>query len=287
VKQRSPESGYILIVILIAVTLMSIALAAAVPALKTQIRREQEIELQHRGKEYIKAIQKYYHKFGRYPASIEQLENTNNLRYLRKRYKDPITGKDDWRIIHLGEAKYPPKIKGLNGAQVGQQIGQNIGTAIGQNVGTAPAGTASTNPGDQSPSSGPGYPSPTSGPTDQTSPLGSPQLGAQTTGPGASSTPSSNVGQSGQPMIGVAIPKTTASLKRYNQREKYNEWEFIYDPRIEQLRNGGLGGVGVPGNTNTPGTNTPGTNSPGTTQGNSPGFSLGPSPSQPPSTTPQ
>jgi hypothetical protein len=33
---------------------------------------------------------------------------TNEIRFLRKRYKDPITGQDDWRLIHMGEAKVPP-----------------------------------------------------------------------------------------------------------------------------------------------------------------------------------
>src|SRR5947209_17508001 len=152
--RRNKESGYALLIILIMVTLLSIALAAAVPAIKTQIRREQEIELEHRGNEYVKAIQKYYHKFGRYPANIEQLENTNNLRFLRKRYKDPLTGKDDWRIIHLGEAKYPPRLKSkfLAGAKpIGQQLGQSIGVAPGQDPASLnqPNNTAGVNPASQ------------------------------------------------------------------------------------------------------------------------------------------
>ena len=32
------------------------------------------------------------------------LEKTNNVRYLRKRYKDPMTGKDEWRVIHVNSA---------------------------------------------------------------------------------------------------------------------------------------------------------------------------------------
>ena len=37
-----------------------------------------------------------------YPSTIEQLENTNRMRFLRHRYKDPFTGKDDWRMLHAG-----------------------------------------------------------------------------------------------------------------------------------------------------------------------------------------
>lgn len=56
-----------------------------------------------RGHEYVRAIQLFYRRnHGQYPASIDQLENTNNVRYLRRRYVDPFTGKDDWRLIHAG-----------------------------------------------------------------------------------------------------------------------------------------------------------------------------------------
>ena len=58
----------------------------------------------HRGVQYSRAIRAYYKKFGRYPTKIEDLENTNNMRFLRKRYKDPLTGKD-FKLLHFGEVK--------------------------------------------------------------------------------------------------------------------------------------------------------------------------------------
>ena len=45
----------------------------------------------HRGVQYARAVKLYYRKYGSYPTSIEQLENTNKIRYLRKRYKDPMS----------------------------------------------------------------------------------------------------------------------------------------------------------------------------------------------------
>ena len=59
----------------------------------------------HRGTEYMRAIQHFYKKFGRYPTRVEELENTNNLRFLRKRYKDPLIhdqqGKEkDFKLLH-------------------------------------------------------------------------------------------------------------------------------------------------------------------------------------------
>ena len=92
------ERGYMLLTLLFILTLMIIAMAAAVPYAKIAIKRDKEQELIHRGTQYARAIGRYYKRFGRYPASIDQLENTNNIRFLRKRYKDPMTGKDDWTI---------------------------------------------------------------------------------------------------------------------------------------------------------------------------------------------
>jgi len=40
-------------------------------------------------------------RIGRWPAKIEDLENTNNRRFLRHRFKDPFTGKDEWRLVHI------------------------------------------------------------------------------------------------------------------------------------------------------------------------------------------
>ena len=89
------------------VLLLTMVLAIAAPKMAESIRRDKEIETMHRGLQYARAIHIYYTKYGRYPNSIDQLVKTDNQRFLRKRYLDPMTGKDDWRIIHLGEAKVP------------------------------------------------------------------------------------------------------------------------------------------------------------------------------------
>jgi type II secretory pathway pseudopilin PulG len=88
----------------LAAALILIALTAGLPALSAELRREREQELIHRGAQYQRAIRNYYRKFGAYPTSLEQLEDTNHLRFLRKRYKDPMTGAD-FRLLHLGEIR--------------------------------------------------------------------------------------------------------------------------------------------------------------------------------------
>src|SRR5215470_18735677 len=105
-KSRS-QKGYVLLSIMLMVTLMLIALAVEAPRIAQQIKREKEEELIHRGSEYKNAIKKYFRKFGRYPMNVEQLENTNNMHFLRKRYKDPFTGKD-FKLLHVGEVQLMP-----------------------------------------------------------------------------------------------------------------------------------------------------------------------------------
>ncbi len=120
------------------VLLLTIALAIAAPRIAESIRRDKEEETIHRGKQYARAIQMYFGKYNRYPNSIDQLMKTDNMRFLRKRYKDPMTGKDDWRIIHLGEAKVPAM--GLFGQQAPMQNGI---TPTGATNGTGTASNGS------------------------------------------------------------------------------------------------------------------------------------------------
>src|SRR5947207_3497089 len=101
------QRGYILLILLLAVALMSIGALKIVQVLKFQYQRDREEELIHRGVQYSRAVRRYFKKLGRYPTRIEDLENTNNIRFLRRRYKDPMnrdpeTGKEsDFKLLHL------------------------------------------------------------------------------------------------------------------------------------------------------------------------------------------
>jgi len=99
-KKRRRDAGFSLAALIFFATAASILAAAAVPAYQMQAKREREKELIFRGEEYTRAIQKYQRKFGVYPGSIDQLVQTNGLRFLRRAYKDPITGKD-FRLIRI------------------------------------------------------------------------------------------------------------------------------------------------------------------------------------------
>jgi type II secretory pathway pseudopilin PulG len=211
--------------VMLAFTLMLIAMAAAAPRIAQQIKREREEELIHIGKDYATAIKRFVHKNGgRYPSSIEQLENTNHIRFLRKQYKDPTTGENIWRLVRLGDAeiKIPTPNPGLN-----------------------PSGNSSlqgsANPGlGTSPAQGPNTTAPVlsaGGPLTQANvqPGGANQLGSlQTSGIGNGQT----VG--GGQIIGVASVNKAQSIKEFNDKDHYNEWFFVYDLRLEQA-----GGTGV------------------------------------------
>src|SRR5258708_38781943 len=105
---HSQERGYVLLTLIFFVAVLAISLATILPSIKQEIIRDREEEMIHRGTQYTRAIRLYFKKNGRYPAKIEDLENTNNLRFLRKRYKDPtVKGEEsaeaDFKILRFGD----------------------------------------------------------------------------------------------------------------------------------------------------------------------------------------
>ena len=96
------ESGYALLLIFAMAAALALMLYVELPRVAFEKQRDREQALIQRGEQYKRAIQLYFRKFKNYPPSIEALENTNNVRYLRRRYPDPLTGKDEWRLIHVG-----------------------------------------------------------------------------------------------------------------------------------------------------------------------------------------
>src|SRR5438067_13335061 len=101
---RRNERGYMLLTLMLFVTLLAVGSLAWIDRIDFQIKRDREEELIHRGVQYSRAIRRYVKKFGRYPTRIEELENTNNVRFLRRKYKDPVTGQD-FKILHMGDVK--------------------------------------------------------------------------------------------------------------------------------------------------------------------------------------
>jgi len=145
------ERGYMLITLMLMFTLIAIAALAILPAVKQQWQRDREDELCHRGTMYMRAIQHYYRKMGRYPNSIDDLESSNHVRFLRKRYKDPMsvdpqTHKEkDFKLLHMQDVMLNngPALGGVPGAGGGQAAGAPGGSpsAFGGFGGQQPGGS--------------------------------------------------------------------------------------------------------------------------------------------------
>ncbi len=84
--------------------IVAIGLYTQLPRAAFEAQREKESLLINHRQQYIRGVQLYVRKMGRYPAKIEDLDNTQNIRFLRKHYIDPMTGKDEWRLLHMGPA---------------------------------------------------------------------------------------------------------------------------------------------------------------------------------------
>ena len=156
-NHREGEEGYILLAVLFMVAMVLILLAVAAPKVAADIERDREVELQHRGKQYVRAIKLYYKKFGAYPPNMDALVKTSEIRFLRKRYKDPVTGKDEWHLIHFGENKTPTAY-GFFGQPMGGSSVAGIGPGgVGQSAGGSIFGNNGTNGGSAFGSSGSAY----------------------------------------------------------------------------------------------------------------------------------
>ena len=278
---EASDEGYMLLAVLVLVFMVLLTLSVAAPRVAMQIKHDQELETQHRAQQYVRAIRLYYKKFGHYPGSIEQLEKTNNQRFLRQRYLDPLTGKDDWRLIQVGQNK--TKVKGFFGQDL-----PGIGGGLGSAAGMQSPGQGGSNQGPGA-GNGPGVGNGAgngagNGPTFG-SPGGAGNGGVGGVGAPGSAPASGGIGSGigdqnatdykggGGPIMGVGVPKTGPGFLTVNEKDQYEDWEFLYDPRIEQLyakgatlSGGGLTGSGsglngTPGATPAPGV-TPGVTPP-------------------------
>jgi type II secretory pathway pseudopilin PulG len=91
------KQGYMLIMLLIAISVLGIGLLLAVPVWETQLRREKEEELIFRGKQYVEAIRLYQLKNpGAFPKSLKELLEE---KCIRKLYKDPMSSSGEWNVI--------------------------------------------------------------------------------------------------------------------------------------------------------------------------------------------
>jgi type II secretory pathway pseudopilin PulG len=289
-SRRLRESGHLLLAILLVVALMVIVATYEAPRLVQQMKRDREEEMIHHGTEYARAIKKFYKKFGRYPTTLEQLDNTNNIRFIRKRYKDPLTKDGKWTLLRYGDIAtlLNANAPGVSAASLGSprqggatgvvqptnsafssatssggfgtsNFGSNSQSSFGQQAsafsqqqaiaGQQPtSGSTFGSSSGQYPSSGFGSPT-TSGTTVGPASSSGNALGSGTTPTSATSNSSqssaANTGQGGTSgglqqafgggaVVGVASTSKDPTIRIYNKKKTYNEWQFIYNPVMDQ-----------------------------------------------------
>jgi type II secretory pathway pseudopilin PulG len=179
------QQGYAMAALLVGLSVMAVLMTVAMPTWRLATQREKEAELVFRGQQYARAIGLFQKKSGPgvLPPSIDALVDGH---YLRKKYKDPITGLD-FDVLSAAPA-------GPGGAG-----------SVGQPGAGQPARGAS--PG-QSTTSNPGQPS---------------------------------IARGG--VMGVASKSKDTSIRIYNGRTHYNEWQFVY---VAQTTAPGQGVAGGP-----------------------------------------
>jgi type II secretory pathway pseudopilin PulG len=242
-RVRRSEQGYILLMLMLFITLLAIAAAAVAPSIAFRVKRDREEEMIQRGTQYSRAIRRYVKKTGRYPSRLEDLENTNNIRFLRKRYKDPVTGKD-FKLLHVGEVQMTSTagiagaaslVGGANGAPAGgaalAAAGAMMASAAGQSVMGATAATPQNLNADSS--------------SDAAGDANSDKPGSADDAKSSSASPTSGIGSGqlssavfgGGPIVGVASISKAPTIREFNHKNRYNQWQFIYDPSMDR---GGL-----------------------------------------------
>ncbi|AMY10253.1 hypothetical protein LuPra_03483 [Luteitalea pratensis] len=211
-------------VLLVAMAVMLTLMMVAMPVWRQQQKREREEELLFRLKQYAHALVLYQRRLpGAAPANLDDLVKE---RFLRKKYTDPVTGKD-FAILRVGQVSpgMTSPLPGLNApgpgtsTRPGQISGQPAGGSTGPQMGSGPGSGMNTN--------------------------------ARPGGIGGAGT---QVGA----IRGVMSTSTDSSLRVWKGRTRYDQWEVS----IEDLTPRGFGAqTPKPGQSNRP--NGPGQSRPG------------------------
>src|SRR5262245_16362892 len=262
------QHGYAMAALIVAMGIMALMMTVIMPVWKQTAQREKEEELVFRGLQYVHAIGLYQRKFANaYPPNVDLLVEQ---RYLRKKYKDPVTN-DDFVVLPPGQ--------NLPGAPAAP--GQRGGTP-----GISGPGAGTGAPGMGAPGTGTGS-APTRGSQSTTAPQPSTSQPSSRGGLQPIGSQPGGVGGSLAGVAGVTSKSKQQSIRLYNGRNHYNEWAFVYTPQLQPGQTGTtppgvIGGAqrGQPG-VGPGGRGQPGTDPFGRGRGNDPG-QRGPSPFGPP-----
>jgi type II secretory pathway pseudopilin PulG len=166
------QHGYAMAALLVALGVMLVLMTAALPAWRFQARREKEAELVFRGEQIARGIYLYQRKNGpgAFPPNLDVLLQG---RFIRKKYKDPMTKDGEFQML----------LAGVNPQAQGR----------GNQPGPQPQITGINQPG----------------------------------------------------IIGVQSKSKEASIRVYQGRTRYNEWQFNSQNLAARMGGPGRGGRGI------------------------------------------
>ena len=236
--------------LLVAMSVMAIVLSTAMPVYQTVARREREAELVFRGEQYARAIALFQRKYGnQLPPDVDVLIDQ---RFLRKKYKDPITGGD---FQYLGAGS--PELSQAMSTTPQQALDAQRGRGAGGTGATGGRGTP-IGAGFTGASRGGQQQSPAQSTFGRGTPLGAQGMQAGRS-PFTAGAQAANAQAAGG-ILAVASKSTQTSMRLYNGKNKYNEWLFMATAASTQAgappgsggqtpggrggRAGGRGGVG-------------------------------------------
>jgi general secretion pathway protein G len=98
--QGDRPNGYAMAALLVSLAVMAVLMTAALPVWRHQAQREKEAELVWRIDQYARAIYLYQRRNGpaNYPPNLDVLVQG---KFLRKKYKDPMTKDGEWELLRL------------------------------------------------------------------------------------------------------------------------------------------------------------------------------------------
>jgi type II secretory pathway pseudopilin PulG len=255
---QDSQRGFAMAALLVSVGVMMLLMSVAMPVWRHEMQREKEAELVFRGEQYARAINLYQRKMGpgNFPPNIDILVQQ---RFLRKKYKDPITN-GDFQLISVGAG-----VPTVPGQQQQQPGGGQQGGGRGRG-----------------PSTGPYQPSQDGG---RGSAAQQPARGFGGGGLGGG-----QIGEGGQVaggIMGVASKSKESAIRLYHGATHYNEWAFLFSNVSNRpgtpgggrgapqnpggQRGSGRGNRGNPGSLNAPGMPPGGLGAPGGARGVRPG----------------
>ncbi|MEX2272948.1 MAG: type II secretion system protein [Vicinamibacterales bacterium] len=217
------EAGFALAAMLVAIAILSVMLTVALPTWRHQVMREKEAELVFRGEQYARAIGLFQRRFGgAFPPNLDVLVEQ---KFLRKKYKDPITGEDFVPVYgNSPEGMSALRQRGFVAEVSGRGTPPGRGRAQVQVPGPPPGrGRAQVQPPGQPPGGGRGQGQPSGGGVRIESrqiqgrvEMRIVQAEVRAVGPGLVTG-----------IVGVVSKSKDQSIRLYNGLDHYNQWIFV------------------------------------------------------------